>query len=338
MTDMNAQQDNPFNYSETPWETRLTDLSGLPGMDGDKPAQYAGLDLRIAQDDSIFDETSLIAREMGENVPQGSLFAYLFRRFGYPNRGWDDNKELANYTLETPKDDMFLRIAPYAGGSPDISFQFMINMDAIQTLRDYPWRHVIAHREAFLDWLERPGNQPHWVKAWITEAAKRGLVFPTPGQPATFRDTIAGLQRLAHLDKEKRVRDERSKWIEKMEAAFNADVPKPKPEYRSMNWLSWSHQDPMKDYVSAAVQSLQDLKRPVWVQDCAITIYGHNTDDKDELMEAESAICAGYPSGDLGNVDPAGFAKLHGMINRLGKGDSRAGIAKATEILEGHIP
>src|SRR2546427_5605706 len=46
----------------------------------------------------------------------GQLFAYLFRRFGYPNSGWDDHKELVYYLLTTPMDNVFLAVRPHMGG------------------------------------------------------------------------------------------------------------------------------------------------------------------------------------------------------------------------------
>ena len=46
----------------------------------------------------------------------GDLFAYLFRRFGYPDLGWDGSKELVNYCLTTPMPEVFLLVRPYMGG------------------------------------------------------------------------------------------------------------------------------------------------------------------------------------------------------------------------------
>lgn len=56
------------------------------------------------------------AREILGDVRGGQLFAYLFRRFGYPNCGWDERKELVYYLLTTPMDTVFLGVRPYMGG------------------------------------------------------------------------------------------------------------------------------------------------------------------------------------------------------------------------------
>lgn len=59
--------------------------------------------------------------EIARNVLGGNpgdaagMFAYLFRRFGYPIHGYDPDKELAEYLLTTPMDGVLLRLT--LGGS-----------------------------------------------------------------------------------------------------------------------------------------------------------------------------------------------------------------------------
>lgn len=43
---------------------------------------------------------------------RGAMFAYLFRRFGYPIYGWDDYKSLVQYYLTTPDDEVVLLVDP----------------------------------------------------------------------------------------------------------------------------------------------------------------------------------------------------------------------------------
>lgn len=49
-------------------------------------------------------------------------FLYLFRRFGYPIFGWDSHKEVANYHLSTPDEDIILWCSPKS--HPRISFGY----------------------------------------------------------------------------------------------------------------------------------------------------------------------------------------------------------------------
>jgi len=70
---------------------------------------YAGASI------GIFDPGKIAESVLG-GIRGGQLFAYLFRRFGYPNEGWDDRKELASYLLNTPMNDVFLSVIPYMAG------------------------------------------------------------------------------------------------------------------------------------------------------------------------------------------------------------------------------
>jgi hypothetical protein len=70
---------------------------------------YAGASI------GIFDPGKIAESVLG-GIRGGQLFAYLFRRFGYPNDGWDDRKELASYLLNTPMCDVFLSVTPYMAG------------------------------------------------------------------------------------------------------------------------------------------------------------------------------------------------------------------------------
>ena len=77
--------------------TFKTELAGL------KPdAEYSGIHLP---------EGFYGSAKMG----YGALFAYLFRRFGYPDTGWDDDKQLVKYYLATPEPDMVLAAHPSGG-------------------------------------------------------------------------------------------------------------------------------------------------------------------------------------------------------------------------------
>ncbi len=60
----------------------------------------------------------------GKTLDGPSLFAYLFRRFGYPNVGWDDYKQLVEYALTTPIPGLYLTVYPSLGTDRDPGFHF----------------------------------------------------------------------------------------------------------------------------------------------------------------------------------------------------------------------
>jgi hypothetical protein len=71
-----------------------------------------------------------IAEQVLPKVSGATLFAYCFRRFGYPNVGWDESKNLANYLLTTPEPGLFLEIVPYLGStSSQLMFGYSIAKD-----------------------------------------------------------------------------------------------------------------------------------------------------------------------------------------------------------------
>ena len=74
----------------------------------------------------LFDPGDIAAQILPE-LRGCPLFAYLFRRFGYPNSGWDDHKDLTRYVLTTPMDNVFLEVRPYLGGD----YRHRQNNDAI---------------------------------------------------------------------------------------------------------------------------------------------------------------------------------------------------------------
>ena len=92
----------------------------------------------------------VIAEVCGDAVRYGELFAYCFRRFGYPNIGWDGYKQLASYVLSTPHPDLFLSITPYVGDTSVITFQFLVPLETLKVIDSY------AARDG--NYYDRPAN------------------------------------------------------------------------------------------------------------------------------------------------------------------------------------
>ena len=59
--------------------------------------------------DPAFDPDAIGKEVLGE-WGYGNMFAYLFRRFGYPAFGWDGDKEMFGYTLTTPMKGVYLYV------------------------------------------------------------------------------------------------------------------------------------------------------------------------------------------------------------------------------------
>lgn len=97
---------------------------------------YYGLIFRYYMEDETALTDPVIGCVFPLNIEYGSLFAYLFRRFGYPECGWDNYKELVAYYLTTPHPNMILKIAPHVGNISTIGFKFMVEKDTFLKLEN----------------------------------------------------------------------------------------------------------------------------------------------------------------------------------------------------------
>src|SRR5208337_4881861 len=104
-----------------------------------KKVTYVGLEMPCFADPmdvSTYSTPLAIFLACGKEMDYGTLFSYLFRRFGYPNQGWDDYKQLAKYILTTPLPDMVLMIVPYCGNDTSLQFSFMVTAETSRKIRD----------------------------------------------------------------------------------------------------------------------------------------------------------------------------------------------------------
>lgn len=99
------------------------------------------------------------ARRILGDINYGEGFAYLFRRFGYPEYGWDDYKGLVRYYITTPMDGVILSIEP--GTSTVTSFGYMLRDD--------------IHKKCLFEEF-RP--LWYWTKKFKLWAAKKYRVIP----------------------------------------------------------------------------------------------------------------------------------------------------------------
>jgi hypothetical protein len=263
----------------------------------------------------------------------GALFAYCFRRFGYPNCGWDDYKELTAYHLTTPHPDMILMVVPYIRGQTHLQLRFMVTEDVSRAVDAYARREQVAWRARAVERLEEAGL-PEWMEEWRQYCNTPGVgIVEMGGESAHWADTIPWMTLGAVGDpgSEAYLQSSRADAFYKSWMA-EAKAAEPEPGYtdRDADWTKWNEDDPLKPLAEAACVALKDLSRPVGVRDLAINAFG---ECEFEEYAAERAAVSGYPSGALGNVAPEAFGELHGMILQLGQGDAVRGIDKAKELL-----
>lgn len=304
----------------------------------------APLDTYIATGDDRADDYDLISQGIGVSIPQGSLFAYLFRRFGFPNIASDPDKDLASYLLTTPHPQMLLRITPYAGGDTNIGFTFLVSRDLCNRAGSYPNRKRIAHDDNFPSWIEANAIPPEWLEDYRREAAQEGYSAPD-AQITTMKETILALDMLRWSVDRKNEKDVKVDWLADMRAQYEAEYPDPDFEYRTADWKEWSEDDPMKELAASIIETLRQLKMPTWVRDVPIDPWGLMEEGDAIIREEELGIkvktndqmvapSAGYPIGNFANIEPKAHAQMLSLVSKLGEGDIASGFAKANALLE----
>lgn len=281
--------------------------------------RVAALELRIALSDDTLDQVNLIEEMVGESVSQGDLFAYLFRRFGFPNVSSDAPYSLASYLLSTPCPDMALQVTPHASGIPTLSFRFMVPSKVSIEIDEWPYRERRAYEERLQKWLSDDAQRPSWADEWVKDCGteKHPLTMGLGGND--FFSCVFYLNLISDR------KDERIKWLDTMIAAYGEVEPEPGPEYRTADWKSWPDEDPLKAYVAAVETTLRDLHRPVGIRDLEISIHGV-TDTISSKDAAPRSDVAGTASGNAINADCDSFEKLHRVMLQLGDGDLAAGV------------
>lgn len=269
----------------------------------------------------------IIAPIVGDSMGYGPLFAYLFRRFGYPNLGWDNYKELARYVLTTPHPDMLMNVVPYTGDTTCITFNFFVPRKIATAIEAYDEHDVRAWEQRAFAWREQQGL-PDWMESWIklVNDTLRPAWGSTGPEVTDWRDSLNYAMPLGKPDSQHYgISKQADEFRQAIYVEYRKVEPKPSRVRRGEDWTQWDANDPLKPFAEAAQIALKSLRRPVRVRDIAINAFGQTECSSKVLKEPP---VAGYPSGDLGNEAPKEFAELHGRILQLGKGDARKGIAK----------
>lgn len=302
----------------------------------DYPAdRLVGIETRVPTGDSYHDSFDIAVEAIGGSVPQGSLFAYLFHRFGHPNKGSDPDKNLVSYLLTTTSTDMLLRITPFDGGDVSISFEFMTTGDVLAACDRWISQARDAHTLAFHDWIEAQDRVPEWADEIIGDFVRLG--YPMTEGVEGWRRMMTPIAILSHpgvREGDEEGRKTAIRWYQNVRDEYQALVPVPGVQWRSRDIEAWEDDDPLKPIARAMRETLRDLLRPVWIRDTAIGIYGPiDEDDLDEQPEsADNARSAGFALGSLGNDEPDAFSELIRAVMAHDP-DRRTAILRATEML-----
>lgn len=303
-----------------------------------KPGEHwVGIDfasyIKESEDDRGTLRCPIIGSVCGDQLDYGKLFAYLFRRFGYPISPWDNYKELVSYTLSTPTPNLLLRISPYVGDVARISIRFLSSRETMVSVEAYARRDREAWLQRSFDWAERRGL-PDWMDEWVriyNSEVRESLGLRQDAQ--SWREAVFFQY---PIGKAGTPLHEQTSRVAQFRRTLHEDYSSVElwPGYyeRPASVSDWEEDDPLRPLAVAALAALEDLRRPVGVRDQDINAFGR-VEGPLARFSAAPAACAGYPSGALGTVAPREFADLHSVILSLGKGNTKRGIAKALKAL-----
>lgn len=116
---------------------------------------------------------SLAQGVFGDELDFGRLFAYCFRRFGLPNIGSDDYKDIANYLVTTPLEGLFLRIEIKAHCDPFLLFGYVVTQAIQHKLLQESAAAASAWRAKFKAWRDANGialpSDTNSAVSWVDE-------------------------------------------------------------------------------------------------------------------------------------------------------------------------
>lgn len=253
------------------------------------------------------------------DLPYGAATAYLFRRFGYPERGWDSYKELISWTLTTPDPEIRLRITPYVGDDLSISIKPLLSVGRKRALDLWEGSLRAAWEDRFETYLARLPRRP-----WFSEVEGISTRFGLPDRPL-MRGLLILSERRGELPPEI---DAARREALLIRSGFEDTDPFPGLRLRADRPEDFDPDDPLRAVASTLAVMVRDLMRGVRVRDQAINLFGPT-----EEAELDEHPVSGFPSGALGNASPKEMAELHAMVLRLGAGDPELGISRAIELL-----
>lgn len=268
------------------------------------------------------DYSILLAKVFGKPVDTASAFMYLFRRYGYTNRGSDDYKELCSYAFHTNNDEIIVRWGlAYPG-----TYQYHLCAFVDKAKR---WEWEEEKRKPYREWdkrmakwaMEKYGYLLYsMIELYKANEDETQLQFiGTPEQKADIEKTMA--------DNSITTNDDKAFWaIERIKESqrkicFEEYVKiEPLPENDSNVNFEERHNNPivaaekqhewvltfdednlLRQTYFAAMALFEDWKRPTYVRDVYFNLLGEDestfalsTDEEESFCYVERSNNAGY--------------------------------------------
>jgi hypothetical protein len=211
----------------------------------------------------------------GDEIDGAWLCCYMLRRFGWPNSGSDDYKNLCTWTLTTPIRGLYLAVTPYLGGG-HLHFAVRYNRDVGKKLSADPGRTAFFRRreKAVMNWWRKTGIKLYAWGYGLKEGDHDELVHHFCDCPKDSNRCFGlwkrsvSIKHKGNIPKGAQMIDW---WLSELIKKRHPEVRLPKMNKRELANRTTRFQQQAKRAIKI---TMTDLLRPTHVRDISFTPFG----------------------------------------------------------------
>lgn len=239
----------------------------------------------------------------------GQIFAYLFRRFGFPRHGCDEAKEIVRYELTTPMEGVALSVSPRFATWH--SFGYLLSGEVERACMEEDRAPLRQWQENLIAWARSLGVTllNRWDDNDPAEVARLFSAWQAEHYPDTTEASAAMLDEF--WEAQQRL------WREFVERYQEVEPPPPMHEFPASS-LCWQVNEALK-------AAIADLLRPVLVDDVLINICGR-VEQQGKLKLVDPSPMAGFGVVTEVYDDSDTWFDFVDEVGRIGGGNFMAGL------------
>lgn len=248
----------------------------------------------------------------GEDIQGPWLTCYMLRRFGWPNVGSDDYKELMTWALTTPIKGLYLSVTPYLGGS-NLHFGILFT-NAVERKIDHDIGRETwfkRYHKFIMNWWEKHGSKLYMWGYGLREDDPDELVHKFSDDSKNERKcwglwritkTTPAARRKGFLPKNIMMADW---WLGKLLEQHHPEIRQPNMTKRERSRRSNSFR---RQCETAIKRTMLDLLRETHVRDINFNVFGDIEHSYAKKVQRTVAPAAGYWTG-FGNTPEYWYSK-----------------------------
>lgn len=205
-----------------------------------------------------------------ENLDAGAVFVYMFRRFGYPKHGWDNQKTLVKWILTTDMKGVFLEVQPNVTGAG--TFGYMLRDDIGRAC-------MVEESKPSYEWYER-------FEAWTVKTKHIETIHmhyePDPEKLNRVWQTWTKAHEINDFDSDEAAEHVFFNDQEKITRELQDEYKLIEPHPKRIKIDNLPDSSLLKQCQNALRDAIADLWTPVAMRDVALCIDGkpmHQTED-----------------------------------------------------------